>query len=165
MRSNYLSYTVICALFCVLFNLGVQPASADVTRPFRGNITGEFVCTPTSEPLIFRGKARAVGTGIPIGNFSKITDDIFNRGTGEITGAFEMTLGSGDIVRGRYSGSSVANPDSTFHWILDAIVNGGTGKFKNASGKFVFRAKGTYEIVDGSIHGKYSESFDGVISY
>jgi len=134
--------------------------------PFKGRIDGSFITSPTPNPPIFSSSAHAVGNATHIGAFTKVTVDIVNISTGEVEGSFTMTTANGDLLTGTYSGFSI--PDitlGTFSWVLNATFTGGTGRFLHATGQFVFIAEGEFAIVDGSILGKYTETFDGTINY
>lgn len=139
-------------------------AAAPVT-PFKGRITGEFVSTPTGTPAIFHSVAQAQGNGTHIGRFTKITDDTFNFSTGEVTGSFTMTTANGDLLRGSYHGFVVPNSATTFTWSLDATIDGGTGRFEDATGAFVFLASGSFTTVGANLQGTYTETYEGTISY
>jgi hypothetical protein len=53
-----------------------------------------------------------------------------------------------------------------FSWVLRATITGGTGRFRNATGRFVFEARGTgVARADYVLVGDYSETFSGTISY
>jgi hypothetical protein len=133
--------------------------------PFKGRIDGSFILTPTANPTIMSGEADAVGIATHTGAFTKVTSDVVNIVTGEVEGSFTMTTANGDLVMGVYSGFTVPKPDGTFSWVLNATLTGGTGRFVEATGDFVFVAEGTYVMVDGNIRGTYSETFEGTISY
>jgi hypothetical protein len=136
-----------------------------VERPFKGRIIGAFVDTPTSDPAVFTSVARAMGRGTHVGAFSKVTDDLLNVVTGWVDGSFTMTTANGDLLRGFYTGYVVPGAPGTFAWVLDSTITGGTGRFVNATGSFVFTAEGTFGFVDGLIEGAYTETFDGTIDF
>ncbi len=71
-------------------------AAASQTRPFKGRIVGQFVGTPTANPIVFDVVANAQGNGTNVGRFTKVTSDTFNIATGETTGSFTMTTANGD---------------------------------------------------------------------
>ena len=133
-------------------------------RPFKGRIVGQFESTPTSSAGIFDSIAHASGIGTQVGPFSKVTSDTLNTVTGQVTGNFTMTTASGDEVKGHYSGYVVPGA-STFYWVLNATITGGSGRFGAATGEFVFYAEGDYYIENGNIYGQYTESFEGTIAY
>lgn len=153
----------VVALGLVL--LWMNPAGA-ADLPFKGRIVGSFTAAPSANPTIYLGGANANGLATHIGAFTKITQDVTNLVTGEVQGAFTMTSADGDHVTGVYSGYLAfgATPGS-FSWVLNATITGGTGRFVAATGKFVFIAEGQAVIVDGVVHGEYTEAFDGTISY
>jgi len=134
--------------------------------PFRGRIAGSFTSVPTANPPVFTSSAQATGEATHLGAFTKVTSDIVNVATGEIAGAFTMTAASGEHLTGVYGGYFIpgATP-GTFSWVLETTITGGTGRFANATGEFVFIADVHYVIVDGVVHGEYTETFDGTISY
>jgi hypothetical protein len=135
-------------------------------RPFRGRIDGKYVATPTQNPAIFSSEAHAVGRATHVGAFTKVTSDIVNVVTGWVEGSFIITTADGELLTGLYSGflTPGATP-GTFSWLLDAAFTGGTGRFSNATGQFVFIAEGQYVLIDGIIHGDYTETFEGTIDY
>jgi hypothetical protein len=142
---------------------------ADLVRadelPFKGRIDGNFIASPTSNLPIFVSEAHAVGNATHTGAFTKVTSDVVNIVTGEVEGSFTMTTANGDLLTGVYSGFTVPAPDGSFSWVLNATFTGGTGRFVHATGEFVFIAEGEYVVVDGSIYGTYTETFDGTINY
>jgi hypothetical protein len=133
--------------------------------PFKGRIDGSFVTSATADPVVVSSEAHAVGLATHTGAFTKITSDVVNILTGEVEGSFTMTTPNGDLLKGIYSGFTVPAPDGTFSWVLNATFTGGSGRFAEATGEFVFVAEGEYFIVDGNIHGNYTETFEGTISY
>lgn len=141
-------------------------AAGAVERPFQGRIDGQFVASPTPNPTIYVGGANAVGNATHVGSFSKVTSDVTDIATGEVVGSFTMTTANGDHVTGIYSGLIVfgLSPGS-FSWVLEATITGGTGRFSNATGEFVFLAEGTFVVRDGVSYGDYTETFDGTIDY
>lgn len=135
-------------------------------RPFKGQIVGSFVNTPTSNPAVFKGVANASGNVTHLGVFSKITSDIINLVLSTIEGTFVMTSPAGEQLTGKYSGTfSLGSTPGTLSWSLNATITGGTGRFSHAGGEFVFLANGNFVIADGSISGDYTETFDGMIVY
>lgn len=134
-------------------------------RPFSGNIVGSFISTPTPNPIIYHSIANASGIATHIGSFTKVTNDTFNLATLDTWGSFSMTVANGDKLYGMYSGSISFGAPGHFSWDLDAEFTGGTGRFAQASGDFVFLAEGTYEIINGVVYGDYRETFNGVIIY
>jgi len=81
-------------------------------RPFKGRIVGQFVATPTGDPIIFHSVANASGNATYVGRFTKVTSDTFNLPTGAVTEAgsveameFEDKAVAIDLPEGR-SGSS-----------------------------------------------------------
>lgn len=135
-------------------------------RPFKGKIVGSFLSTPTSNPAIYHSVANATGTVTHLGVFSKVTDDVFDLTSSMVEGTFIMTSQGGEQIFGAYAGpfyfGAVAG---TFSWNLNATITGGTGRFANATGEFIFLANGTYEIIDGAVEGDYTETFNGIIIY
>jgi hypothetical protein len=140
--------------------------TADHERPFRGRIQGRFVASLSADPTIYVGGAQATGQGTHVGAFRKVTTDVTNMATSEVNATFTMTVANGDHLIGTYSGFLSFGPvPGTVTWVLDAEITGGTGRFAHASGSFVFRAEGHYVTVDGVVHGDYTETFDGFITY
>jgi len=139
-------------------------AATSQTVPFKGRIVGQFVGTPTGGPF-FDVVANARGNGTHVGRFTKVTSDTFNLATGEITGTFTMTAANGDLLTGQYAGYAIPTSPSTFSWNLNTNITGGTGRFANATGNFVFEAQGEYFFSGGNLYGTYTETFNGTISY
>lgn len=137
-----------------------------VERPFKGRIDGQFVTSPTADPTILLSGARAIGIGTHVGAFTKVTSDVIDLVTREVEGAFTMTAANGDQVTGVYSGFFVpGTAPGTFSWVLNATITGGTGRFFNATGEFVFIANVEFFGSGGVYYGKYTETFDGTIDY
>lgn len=135
-------------------------------RPFKGTIEGNFVLQQTTNPSIYTGSANANGHVTHLGTFNKVTSDIVNLSSSSVEGSFIMTSTAGEKLTGFYYGTlSLGNTPGTFSWLLNAIITGGTGRFSFASGEFIFLAEGSYEIMQGSVSGIYTETFDGTINY
>ena len=158
---------VISKCFVITFSCALLlPGGAGaVERPFQGRIDGQFVASPTPTPEIYVGGADAIGNATHVGSFSKVTSDVTDIATGEVVGSFTMTTANGDHVTGVYSGLIVFGVAGSFSWVLDATITGGTGRFSNATGAFVFLAEGELLVRDGVVDGRYTETFDGIINY
>jgi len=135
-------------------------------RPFKGQIVGSFISTPTYNPAMYNSVANAKGNVTHLGVFSKVTSDVINIASSIIEGTFIMTSPGGEQLTGRYDGTfSFGTIPGTFSWVLNATVTGGTGRFSHATGEFVFLANGNYAMTDGTVNGDYTETFDGTIIY
>lgn len=163
----------IVAFSIVLLAANRVPAKAAEERPFEGRIEGRAIASPSADPAIYVGGTKAAGKGTHVGKFSKVTTDTLNLLTGQLQGAFTMTTANGDLLTGTYDGTMLfdalpvpgGNPVG-FTWVLQAKITGGTGRFSNASGSFVFEAKGTGVAgSNGVLDGLYSETFSGTIVY
>jgi hypothetical protein len=101
-----------------------------------------------------------------VGAFRKVTADVINLATVGVEGSFTRTIASGDHLAGAYTGSFAfgATP-GTMSWVPDATITGGTGRFSNATGTFVFVAEAVYIIVSGVVHADCTETFDGTVIY
>jgi hypothetical protein len=153
-----------CAILAVPFITGIRAQAEE--RPFRGWIDGTYIASPTQNPAIFSSVAHAEGRATHVGAFTKVTSDIVNVVTGWVEGSFVITTADGELLSGIYSG--FVTPGATpgaFSWLLDAGFTGGTGRFSNATGQFVFIAEGQYVLIDGIIYGEYTETFEGTIDY
>ena len=145
--------------------LWASPADAK-DRPFKGRIDGSFVASPSANPTIYVGGAQASGNATHLGAFSKVTSDVTNIATGAIEGSFTMTAANRDQLTGVYTGFlAFGTTPGTFSWVLNATITGGTGRFLHATGQFVFLANGTYVLLNGVVHGDYTETFNGKINY
>jgi hypothetical protein len=101
-----------------------------------------------------------------VGSFSKVTSDVVNLASGAVEGSFTITAANGDLLMGVYEGAiTFGIVPGTFSWVLGATFTGGTGRFQNATGEFVFVAEGEFVVVDGVAYGEYSETFEGTINY
>ena len=164
------AFGALGAMACWVVALGsvllcASPAGAN-DLPFKGRIDGSLVATPTANPAIYLDVAHAVGNANHLGAFTKVTSDVVNLATGEVTGAFTMTAANGDQLTGVYGGSFTFGPaPGTFSWVLNATITGGTGRFLHAIGEFVFIADVNYVVVSGVVNGNYTETFDGIINY
>lgn len=156
--------SLIILMVSIICLVGSAGAAAGQTRPFKGRINGQFVATATANPILFNSVATAQGNATHVGRFTKVTSDTFNLATGEVTGIFTMTTANGDLLTGEYSGF-VVSAATTFSWLLNATITGGTGRFTNATGQFVFEAQGEYYFASGNLQGTYTETFNGTISY
>ena len=136
------------------------------TRPFTGRIRGSFLCTPTSNAAVYNSVANATGNVTHLGIFSKVTNDVIDLSSSVVQGTFIMTSQSGEQIFGAYAGTfSFGSTPGTFSWVLNATITGGSGRFSGATGEFVFVANGIYVTIDGMVHGEYTETFDGTITY
>jgi hypothetical protein len=134
--------------------------------PFSGKILGSFVATPTIDTTVYLSVAHATGIATHIGRFTKVTSDTVNLSTLHIGGSFIMTAASGDQLTGVYSGSFSFGPQNTMSWVLNSSFTGGTGRFANATGDFVFWGEGHYSINNnGIVYCDYTETFNGNIIY
>ena len=165
MKHNRIIASSLIILMMSIICLVSSAAAASQDRPFKGRIEGQFVATPTGDPTIFHSVANAHGNATHVGRFTKVTSDTFNIATGEVTGSFTMTTANGDLLTGQYSGYVIPETATTFSWILNATFTGGTGRFANATGAFVFAAQGEYYFAGGNLYGTYTETFNGTISY
>lgn len=165
MKHNRIFVSSLIILMVSIICLVSLAAAASQTKPFKGRIEGQFVGTPTDNPIIFHAVANAHGNATHVGRFTKVTSDTLNFVTGEDIGTFTMTTANGDLLTGHYSGYVIPETATTFSWVLNATITGGTGRFANATGEFVFEAQGEYYFAGGNIYGTYTETFNGTISY
>jgi hypothetical protein len=176
-KLNLFILIIIPAILLAL-NLLLHPVWAgldgeDQERPFKGMLEGRAIASPSAVPYIFVGGTQAAGVETHLGRFTKVTRDTLNILTGELKGAFTMTAANGDILTGDYTGlmyfDSLPVPGGDpvgFSWTLNASIMGGTGRFSNANGSFIFVAEGTGAAgIDGELDGEYTETLLGTITY
>ncbi|HEX6849472.1 MAG TPA: hypothetical protein VF144_20945 [Chitinophagaceae bacterium] len=141
-------------------------SSQVLERPFKGKIVGSFISQPTADPTIYSGGATATGSVTHLGAFSKVTTDVINLVSSMVQGTFIMTSPAGEQIMGNYNGIFIfGSVPGTFSWELNANITGGSGRFSNATGEFVFLASGTYVMTDGVVNGDYTETFNGTITF
>jgi hypothetical protein len=168
---------LVLALGLALALAALAPASAlakegGTNRPLKGTMSG------TSEGSILTGKVTADETGeaTHLGEFTFHADSyitgfvppniLYNSGTwslvvangGRLEGTFTATSTESGPAPGEFTGH-----EATF----DAVINGGTGRFADASGTMTGTEVGTVisRDEDGTAHDAIEDTFTGQISY
>jgi outer membrane protein assembly factor BamB len=148
--------------------LGLAP-ELPAARPFKGNMSGQFQVTPTTEdPMVLTATGTASGHATYLGNFTKVTNDVIDLRTGLIYGTFTITAANGDTLTGSYVGRIIpgpidANGVQQVTLKFTETITGGTGRFAKARGTFVATSKVILNLVTGE--GIYQEAFEGEMSF
>ena len=132
-------------------------AAAGHTTPFKGTLEGAYTLAFPS-PLILLVEGTGTGNATQLGQFTFNYDETVDLSTGTGTGTYEFTAANGDRLRADWTGSGFPTDDPTVLRIVEnATINGGTGRFANASG--TFRIERLFSFITNSGGG----SFEGTI--
>lgn len=111
-------------------------ASAGHATPFKGTLEGTYTLAFPS-PLILLVEGTGTGHATQLGQFTFDYDETVNLSTGVGTGTYEFTAANGDKLTAHWTGAGFPTDDPTVLRIVEnATINGGTGRFANASGSF-----------------------------
>ena len=112
------------------------PAAAGHEMPLKGRLEGVYTLTfPNSTTLAVTGTG--TGNATQLGQFTFSYDEIVNFSTGIGTGTYEFTAANGDTLRAAWTGAGFPTADPNVLLLVEnATINGGTGRFANASGSF-----------------------------
>lgn len=127
----------ISSVFAASTILAAAGFAAGQQVPFHGTLVGTFTSTPiigTSDALV-----HAMGTGqaAHLGQFSfdfPLTVNLISQ-TG--SGIYTLTAANGDTVRAYVKAKSSLLPNGLRLVQEVAIINGGTGRFTNATGGYI----------------------------
>jgi len=132
-------------------------AVAGHETPFKGTLEGAYTLQFPSQ-LILLVQGAGTGHSTQLGQFTFDYDEIVDLSTGTGTGTYDFRAANGDTLRANWTGSGFPTEDPTVLRIVEnAIINGGTGRFANASGRF--RIERLFSFVTNSGGG----SFEGTI--
>ena len=132
-------------------------AAAGHATPFRGTLKGAYTLAFPS-PLILLVQGTGTGTATQLGQFTFDYDETVDLSTGAGTGTYEFTAANGDRLTADWTGSGFPTDDPTVLRIVEhATINGGTGRFANASGSF------TVERLFSFVSNSGPGSFEGTI--
>jgi hypothetical protein len=115
---------------------GTPSAAAGHATPFKGTLEGAYTLAFPS-PLILLVEGTGTGNATQLGQFTFDYDETVNLSTGVGTGTYAFTAANGDRLTADWTGSGFPTDDPTVLRIVEnATINGGTGRFANASGSF-----------------------------
>jgi hypothetical protein len=178
LRSTFCHAIAVCALAGLAAACGTSPvspsaapgsgfaaeaatatlsAAAGHETPFKGRLDGAYTLAFPS-PLTLLVEGTGTGNATQLGQFTFDYDESVNLSTGVGTGTYEFTAASGDKLTASWTGAGFPTADPTVLRIVEnATINGGTGRFANASGSF--RVERLFSFVTNAGGG----SFDGTI--
>jgi hypothetical protein len=111
-------------------------AAAGHETPFKGRLDGAYTLAFPSQ-LILLVEGTGTGNATQLGQFTFDYDESVNLSTGVGTGTYELIAANGDKLTADWTGSGFPTDDPTVLRIVEnATINGGTGRFANASGSF-----------------------------
>ena|SRR5688572_4137893 len=115
---------------------GTPSAAAGHATPFKGTLEGAYTLAFPS-PLILLVEGTGTGNATQLGRFTFDYDETVNLSTGVGIGTYAFTAANGDRLTADWTGSGFPTDDPTVLRIVEnATINGGTGRFANASGSF-----------------------------
>jgi hypothetical protein len=126
--------------------------------PFKGNLDGDVSHTPVDARTDFV-LVEAAGTATHLGRFSVEVPHFVDTPTRTAAGYYVFTAANGDRLTAEFTGQ--ASPTATpgvIAIVETAVIAGGTGRFKRATGRFVVER--LYDRVAGTTAG----SFEGAVS-
>ena len=132
-----------------LSNFDLKQIASPQALPFKGT----FSLSLSNDP-VFTG----TGEGTLMGTFSVfIRDDESN--FPEITGIATFTAANGDQIFSTHSGPAEILGNGFVSLVLQNTITGGTGRFSNATGRFITMALANENI------GTAKASFNGIINF
>jgi hypothetical protein len=153
---------VMVILLGILASL-LAPAAARAASetPFRAELTGQAVFTPTSTPGVLANTVTGEGLASHLGRVEVSITEIIDLRSGAVVqrdGRMTMTAANGDALHWSYSGAGTA-PDAVGNVTFSGTytVTGGSGRFADATGG------GTYTGVGNVVSGRASVSYTGTL--
>jgi hypothetical protein len=110
--------------------------------PFQGTVSGEIPVdigppVPGSNGCVFNFFVSNAGNATQLGSFTGISNFIPNLCDGSYTGSFNWVAANGDSISGPFRGQNIATATpGVFLNVETAIITGGTGRFRHATGMF-----------------------------
>lgn len=137
---------LLLTCFVAVFTLTSTPAFADDntnnTQPFTGTVSGTIPedlgpPVPGSGGCVFNFFVPNSGNADLLGNFTGTANLIPNLCDGSYTGTFQWTAAQGDTISGSFLGQLIPTATQGVFFNLEtAIITGGTGRFRHATGMF-----------------------------
>lgn len=153
-KANIAAVVVLLVVF-----VGAAPSQAGKLVPFKGHWAGQTVsAAPTDDPNVIFVTTDGGGNATHLGKFTMISPHFSNLLTLEAFGSQFFTAANGDQLEAEFVGQFVPTPDGFLEAELQATIVGGTGRFENATGHYVFEILFdplTFESI-ASIRGKIS---------
>lgn len=134
-----------------------RPVAAGQQVPFHGNVAGVFTISGFPIATV---SANLTGNATHLGRFTlALPHQVDLLATPpSATGTFVFIAANGDIVFGTFTGVADSGAPPVIHVTETAIIEGGTGRFADASGSFTIS-----RLVDLSLLTSFG-SFNGTIS-
>jgi len=110
--------------------------------PFKGTVSGNIPAdlgppVPGSNGCVFSFMVSNAGTATVLGNFTGESNFVPNLCDGSYTGSFNWVATNGDRIYGWFMGQNLpTQTPGVFNNVETAVITGGTGRFKHATGMF-----------------------------
>jgi hypothetical protein len=132
---------LLFACFAVFIS-ATTPAVAGQEVPFTGTVSGQIPAdlgppVPGTGGCVFSVSLANSGNATVLGSFTGTANFVPNLCDLSITGTFEWVAANGDRISGPFLGQLIptATP-GVFNNVETAVITGGTGRFKHATGIF-----------------------------
>ena len=136
---------------------GQTQAQGGQRLPFSGSLQALEV--DVVAPPYLQVNGTATGTGTHLGGFTATFTATVTLATGSATGNISFTAANGDRLDATFVGQGTPAAEPNVANIEEvATIQGGTGRFADASGTFTIR-----RVLD-QVTGRSSGSFDGIIN-
>lgn len=122
----------------VLVVVTSSPVAAGEDLPFRGAWEGSTDSATPLGPDVVLVVSSGSGEATRLGRFEMTSPHLTFLSTFEVEGEQNFTAANGDQLFAVFSGQFLPNPDGTLESTLEAIIIGGTGRFRHASGGYDF---------------------------
>lgn len=120
-------------------NLDVRRAHHGRFAPLIGHFSGQTVSgTPTADPNVVFVVTDGTGWATQLGAFTMTSPHYSHLDTLEADGTQIITAAKGDTLTANFQGRFTPTADGKLLGVLRAKIVGGTGRFADASGSYVF---------------------------
>jgi hypothetical protein len=127
--------------------------------PFKGAWAGKTVSAePTDDPGVLFITTAGKGHATHLGKFSMVSPHYAELATGNVVGKQIFTAANGDTLFANIVGQFTPTPDGLLTAQIQGTITGGTGRFENARGHYIF------SIVFNPATLESQARIDGVIS-
>jgi hypothetical protein len=137
--------------------LAIAAAAQNPKLPFKGNMRGTDVDTPTANPDIVLVTTTGTGIGTLLGQFSFTLQAFLNVTNLTDTGSAQWVAANGDRIDTTFAGSGEPTDASFSVFRITEIhtITGGTGRFAGAQGSFTVErlASAVTFLTSGLFHG------------
>ena len=136
---------LLLACLAAVFISVPTPASANGNNgdeAFNGTVTGTIPedigpPLPGTGDCVFSFTVPNAGTSSHLGAFTGSANFVPNLCDGSYTGTFNWVAANGDTISGTFLGQNIPTATAgVFYNVETAVITGGTGRFRNATGMF-----------------------------